>query len=56
MFKVNKKDIRNDVFNVNFEHILHLVLVCLLLTLNKRLPAGNSFLELIDLQRHFVYL
>ena len=43
MFKVNKKDTRtterrqwrrSGVFIVNFEHILHLVLVFLFLTLN----------------------
>ena len=28
------------VFIVNFEHISHLVLVFILLTLNKQLPAG----------------
>ena len=35
------------VFIVNFEHILHLVLVFLLLTLNKQLPAGK-FLQKKD--------
>ena len=37
MFKVNNKDTRTmpGVFIVNFEHISHLVLVFLLLTLNK---------------------
>ena len=41
MFKVNNKDTRNDandvvsgVFIVNFEHISHLALEFLLLTLN----------------------
>ena len=34
MFKVNKKIPDKDIFIVNFEHILHLVLVFLLLTLN----------------------
>ena len=35
MFKVNNRNTRNTgVFIVNFEHILHLVLVFLLLTLN----------------------
>ena len=33
MFKVNNKDTRTGVFIVNFEHISHLVLVFLLLTL-----------------------
>ena len=41
MFKVNNKDTerrhwrRSDVFIVNFEHILHLVLAFLLLTLSR---------------------
>ena len=37
MFKVNKKDKhwrRSGIFIVNFEHILHLTVVFLLLTLN----------------------
>ena len=38
-FKVNNKDF---VFIVNFEHILHLVLVFLLLTLNMQLPARDE--------------
>ena len=36
MFKVNYK----NTFIINFEHISHLVLVFLLLTLNMQLPAG----------------
>ena len=32
---------RSGVFIVNFEHISHLVLVFLLLTLNMQLPAGD---------------
>ena len=40
MFKVNNKAWRRSgVFIVNFEHISHLVLVFLLLTLNMKLPA-----------------
>ena len=31
---------RSDIFIVNFEHISHLVLVFLLLTLDMNLPAG----------------
>ena len=47
MFKVNSKDVRclycySDVFIVNFEHISHLALVFLLLTLNMYLPTGIS--------------
>ena len=35
MFKVNSKDsVKTGVFIVNFEHVSHLVLVFLLLTLN----------------------
>ena len=30
---------RSDVFFVNFEYILHLVLVFLLLTLNRKMPV-----------------
>ena len=47
MFKLNNKDLergqwrRFGVFVVNFEHILHLVLVFLLLTLNMSLPTGE---------------
>ena len=47
MFKVNNKDTRttpkwrrSGVFIVNFQHISHLVLLFLLLTLNMKLPAG----------------
>ena len=32
---------RSGVFIVNFEHILHLVVVFLLLTLNRQMPTGN---------------
>ena len=32
----------SGVFHVNFEHISHLVLVFLLLTLNMQLPAGKQ--------------
>ena len=35
---------RSDVFIVNTQHILYLVLVFLLLTLNMYLPAGLYFL------------
>ena len=34
---------RSGVFVVNFEHISHLVLVFLLLTLNMQLPTGNMY-------------
>ena len=46
MFKVNIKTPerrhwrRSGVFIVNFEHISYLVLVFLLLTLNRLMPAG----------------
>ena len=37
MFKVRNKD---SVFIVNFEHISHLILVFVLLSLSKEMPAG----------------
>ena len=46
MFKVNNEDTklsqwrRPDVFIVNFEHVSHLVLVILLLTMSVHLLAG----------------
>ena len=42
MFKVNNKRHwrRSGFFIVNFEHISHLVLVFLLLTLSRSMPAG----------------
>ena len=36
---------RSGVFIVNFEHILHLVLVFLLLNLNMQLPAGFTITQ-----------
>ena len=44
MFKVNDKDTwrRSGVFFVNFEHISHLVLVFLFLTLNRKMPVGEN--------------
>ena len=38
---------RPGVFIVNFEHISHLALVLLLLTLNMQLPAGLNLYEVI---------
>ena len=46
MFKVNKKNTRttsSGVFIVNFEHILHLFLEILLLTLKKQMLARLAF-------------
>ena len=40
MFKVDNKDTSSDVFIANFEHILHLVLVFLLLSLSRKIVAG----------------
>ena len=44
MFKVNNKDIRKTpgIFVVNFEHISYIVLVFLLITLSRQMPAGTS--------------
>ena len=41
---------RSGVFVVNFEHILHLVLVFLLLNLNRLLPAG---VDIFDMNQWF---
>ena len=47
MLKINNKGTklrhwrRSGVFNVNFEHISHLVLVFLLLTLSRYMPTAN---------------
>ena len=44
-------------FRVNFEHITHLFLVFLLLTLNKYMPTGdkvNALFFRTFSQRHFV--
>ena len=51
MLKVNNED--TGVFLVNFEHISHLVLVFLLLTLHMQLPAGiNTFMDMFKNIRH----
>ena len=48
MFKVNNRhqngiiDCRSIVFTDIFEHISHLVLMFLLLTLNRQMPAGEN--------------
>ena len=54
MFRVNNKDTRTtpSVFIVNFEHISHLVLVFLLLTLSRLMLAemslfGKSIIKVI---------
>ena len=36
---------RSGVFIVNFEHISHFVLVFLLLTLSRQMPAGEKLLK-----------
>ena len=40
MLNVQRHWDRSGVFTVNFEHILHLALVFLLLTLSMQMPAG----------------
>ena len=53
---------RSGVFIVNFEHISHLVLVFLLLTLNMQLPAGkgltisNRVLSMLRIRRSIVQI
>ena len=44
------------VFIVNFEHILHLALALLLLTLNMKLPTGLMFLHICLVAGVFVLL
>ena len=39
----------SGVFIVNFEHILHFYLVLLLLTLNKKILAGNELHEALPI-------
>ena len=43
----------SGVFIVNFEHISHLVLVLLLLTLSRQIPTGNASQKV---PRHFTTL
>ena len=60
MFKVTIKTserrhwCRSGVFVVNFEHISHLVLVILLLTLNRQMPTAavnwDDFRKVIDIR------
>ena len=61
MFKVNNKGTRTTpmgfgVFIVNFEHILHLALAFLLLTLNMKLPTGLMVLQICLVAGVFVLL
>ena len=43
MFKVNLVKKVNMFFIVNFEHISHIVLVFLLLSLSRQMPARKAF-------------
>ena len=43
-----------NVFIVNFQHILHIFLVFLLLTLSSSMPAGQPLLELYIFKELFV--
>ena len=45
---------RSGVFIVNFEHISHLVLVSLLLTLNMSLPAALLHTKIYESQQRWV--
>ena len=45
MFKVDNEDTRTQNTIVNFGHILHLVLVFVLSTLNMYLPTGTRLLH-----------
>ena len=50
----SKLTIKTGVFIVNFEHISHLVLVFLLLTLNMQLPAGQRNLHILATEMYKV--
>ena len=58
MLKVNKKSPeqrqwrRSCVFIVNFEHISHLVLVFLVLTLSRSMPSG----QITDTQVNSIFI
>ena len=49
MFKVNNKNTRSGVLIVNFEHISHLVLMFLLLTLLGKFQLGRSNVRIFNL-------
>ena len=55
MFKVNNKDTRM-MPTVNFEHISHLVLMFLLLTLNMQLLAGKLWVSTKFLRQKIRYI
>ena len=44
---------RPDVFIVNFEHVSHLVLVFLLLTLDRQMPAGMKS-QIPQILKHYI--
>ena len=46
---------RSDVFIVDFEHISHLVLLFLLLTLNMQMPTGLGLIQLFTSIHKFSY-
>ena len=49
------KSFRSGIFIVNFEHISHLILMFLLLTLNMELPAGKDLFSLDFLSTNKVH-
>ena len=59
MFKVNNKDHYSGVFSLNFEHVLHLFLVFLLLNLNSNCllgyPLGIRFRTLSNIYDRAFY-
>ena len=59
MFKVNIKDTRrrSGVFLVNFQHVLHVILISILLTLNKKMfarsPCFNTIYTIAEQHNRF---
>ena len=44
----------SDFFISNFEHILHLALVFLMLTLSRKMPAGMTWLDISGFFQPFI--
>ena len=58
MFKVNIKDSRgrSGVFLVNFEHVLHVILMSILLTLNRYMFSRNPRFNTTEEQNDIIVL
>ena len=58
MFKVNIKDTRgrSGVFLANFEHVLHVILMSILLTLNRYMFSRNPRFNTTEEQNDIIVL